>query len=1761
MTTVLPVLAGLIGLPQPTSATDGEFVNLSNRGLVGTGDDVRIVGFIIEGGSRQVLIQALGPELANRGVSNPLDDPVLTVIQESQGEPPRTPLDSPIEIMVNDNWEDSQGQLVSDLWGGSPPLAAGSLSAAVVLNLEPGGYTAKVEGKNGTTGVAIVEVFRITPDTQPSFAVGSGPGNQSFTVNTAISALTLPEASGGNGALTYSLTPAIPGLNFNPTTRRLTGTPTSAGTHSMTYTVTDADGDSDSLTFNITVEDLDRELLTAFFNATDGPNWSNSDNWLTDAPLDQWHGVTVDGNGRVIALNFYENQLSGPIPAELGKLNNLQELYLNYNLLSGPIPVELGNLTNLLILHLVGNQLSGPIPVELGNINYLQDLSLGDNLLSGPIPVELGKLNNLQELWLNSNLLSGPIPVELGNINYLQELWLGSNLLSGPIPVELGNINNLQKLSLGNNQLSGPIPAELGNINYLTTLALRYNQLSGAIPAELGNIINLQGLWLDNNQLSGPIPVELDNLINLTSLDLRNNQLNGPIPPELGNLINLQGLWLDNNQLSGPIPVELGNLINLQGLWLHANLLSGPIPAELGNINNLHTLWLHDNQLSGPIPVELGNLINLQTLLLFRNQLSGPIPAELGNLSNLQKLWLSDNLLSGCIPDGLRDVADNDLSALGLLYCGDAGQETTHEVGDTISDLPTGSWTPDVNSGGVMSSSSGGNVTLRFNDGEYIEEGGFRYTCQSSGGCTIENRLVSLGTIAQTPEGTTPGGSASVAPADEQAFNRLVVGNRLHLGGSTDYIDFPSAGRFILSGSLEGSYSYANTGSNTGTLTQTYDSGNLCTILLTFDSVTTGTQSFTCTSTDIQRNNSWTITADDVPPAPVVLRDSVTDTSIEFGFSPSFDARETKAFDFQMRRKTPQEPWSNSCNTFTNNSANAERRVVIFGAPGLQPGTVYEARYRSRNASSCDSGSPGPWSLIGEGRTTGGTGPDTQPSFAVGSGPGNQSFTVNTAISTLTLPEASGGNGALTYSLTPSVPGLSFNPATRRLTGTPTSEGTHSMTYTVTDADGDSDSLAFTVMVEADNTQVSIPDANLRATIEDALGKASGTPITVAEMKTLTRLEANDSGISDLTGLEFATSLSYLNLASWSGDDLPDNNISDISLLSGMTNLETLWLGGNKITDISALASLINLERLSLQSNSISDISPLAGLTKLWYLKLGYNNRTIFDRNLIATPENSGITDISPLAGLTKLISLELQYNNIQDISALSGMTNLNHLILQVNPIEDISALSGLTKLTNLLCGANRLTNISALSDLVNLRWLSLEANNIVDLSPLAGLTNLESLDLNRNNISDLSPLSGLIALKGLTLWRNDEISDVSALSDLTNLTRLDLAYNRVEDISALSGLTNLTRLDLWLNKVTDISPILGLINLTELELRWNPLNDLSFTNHIPTLENRGVTVFFTNLRKGDFDIELVFTDTFSEDEKDLLRLVTKRWMAVIKEDLPDYEFTEGWSGTCGDLSYEIPAGERVDDLRIYMTTFDGDDLANRAVGWGGPMVLRDGTSLPVLGCMGFDLERANLLITGLHEIGHVLGFGTIWEDLDYLKDFSLDDPNADTHFSGQLAITAFDDAGGTDYTGNKVPVQQMDGAHWRHSVLEGELMGPSGGGSLSAITVQSLADLGYGVDVSQADEYALPHALSEQAVVTAKTASLSISGYTALSEGMEGAGPVVDPSFDLRYSSRIRDLTLSAPAPHGHWCGLGLESVPIDVVDAQGRIIRVIDD
>ena len=128
----------------------------------------------------------------------------------------------------------------------------------------------------------------------------------------------------------------------------------------------------------------------------------NNENWLSDAPIGEWNGVTTDGSGRVIELSFFANQLSGEIPPELGKLANLEALYLGDNQLSGKIPPELGKLSNLRRLRLTENQLSGEIPPELGKLSNLIALFLAGNQLSGCVPEGLRDVdsNDLSELGL-----------------------------------------------------------------------------------------------------------------------------------------------------------------------------------------------------------------------------------------------------------------------------------------------------------------------------------------------------------------------------------------------------------------------------------------------------------------------------------------------------------------------------------------------------------------------------------------------------------------------------------------------------------------------------------------------------------------------------------------------------------------------------------------------------------------------------------------------------------------------------------------------------------------------------------------------------------------------------------------------------------------------------------------------------------------------------------------------------------------------------------------------------------------------------------------------------------------------------------------------------------------------------------------------------------------------------------------------------------------------------------------------------------------
>ena len=180
---------------------------------------------------------------------------------------------------------------------------------------------------------------------------------------------------------------------------------------------------------------------------------------------------------------------------------------------------------------------------------------------------------------------------------------------------------------------------------------------------------------------------------------------------------------------------------------------------------------------------------------------------------------------------------------------------------------------------------------------------------------------------------------------------------------------------------------------------------------------------------------------------------------------------------------------------------------------------------------------------------------------------------------------------------------------------------------------------------------VSILDQNLAIAIRKALGLGANVRITQQMMQHLTKLEAENSQIKNLTGLEHATRLRALSIG--------DNPISDFTPLKHLIQLKELSVWNSNFSNTMLLANMTQLTHLWLGGNKINDITPFANLTQLKVLFLPHNH----------------IRDVSPLAGLANLETLHLQDNSIRDIRPLTELTKLTDLRLEINPITDKSPL------------------------------------------------------------------------------------------------------------------------------------------------------------------------------------------------------------------------------------------------------------------------------------------------------------------------------------------------------------------------------------------------------------------------------------------------------------------------------------------------------
>ena len=419
---------------------------------------------------------------------------------------------------------------------------------------------------------------------------------------------------------------------------------------------------------------------------------------------------------------------------------------------------------------------------------------------------------------------------------------------------------------------------------------------------------------------------------------------------------------------------------------------------------------------------------------------------------------------------------------------------------------------------------------------------------------------------------------------------------------------------------------------------------------------------------------------------------------------------------------------------------------------------------------------------------------------------------------------------------------------------------------------------------------VTIADSGLARALALALGKSSeSTTFASDELSSLSSLSASFAGITNLSGLEWGTSLAKLDvcantianvdplagifglkeldlhqnnihsvepisaLTQLTFLNLGDNILTNAQPLSGLTNLYTLLLYDNRLSDLGFLQSLSTLASLTLDRNSLTNLAPVTNVRTLRTLSLGGNPALDFGplqllSNLTSLSlGSSSLSNLDTVPSLEALEYLDLEYNDLRDLSALSRFPSLASLSLSGNPSLIPSTLPALTNLSTLLLAATSLTNLDFAPRLPSLNTLTLDNNNLTDAGPLTLLTNLSHLSLEANQISNGLPLAALTNLSSLNLTRN-QLRDLSFLVPLTNSPGLTLllARNFISDLAPLTMLTNLSRLDLGENRLSDIGTLANLGALSWVNLVRNCLDVASGTptaTILATLTNHGCFV------------------------------------------------------------------------------------------------------------------------------------------------------------------------------------------------------------------------------------------------------------------------------------------------------------------------------
>ncbi|KAK8308006.1 hypothetical protein V6Z11_D02G026200 [Gossypium hirsutum] len=358
-------------------------------------------------------------------------------------------------------------------------------------------------------------------------------------------------------------------------------------------------------------------------------------------------------------FNASHNNLSGPIPNCLGKMNDLNLLDLQGNNFSGMLP-KFSKATQLYILKVSENRLEGKLPRSLVECTLLEVLDVGNNMMNDTFPFWLQKLPYLMVLILRENIFYGQIKHFKHKFVFpnLDVLDIASNQFSGELSINFLQTTRLRSLKIGGNKLEGKLSRSLANCKALEVLDLGNNMVHDTFPFWLEKLPSLKVLILRANRFYGTLRI----------LDIGSNNFSGNLSIEF--LLSLKAMMQLRNDDKAKLDyigedyyqdsVTIFNkgiemfyqkvLTILTCLDLSNNSFHGRIPEEIQMLRSLKVLNLSYNSFSGEIPVALGNLKDLESLDLSQNELSGKIPPQLTSLTFLAALNLSYNQLEGSIP-------------------------------------------------------------------------------------------------------------------------------------------------------------------------------------------------------------------------------------------------------------------------------------------------------------------------------------------------------------------------------------------------------------------------------------------------------------------------------------------------------------------------------------------------------------------------------------------------------------------------------------------------------------------------------------------------------------------------------------------------------------------------------------------------------------------------------------------------------------------------------------------------------------------------------------------------------------------------------------------------------------------------------------------------------------------------------------------------------------------------------------------------------